>query len=199
MAAGGSFPLWNCQRRLMQLIGRRCNPTTVVVDESLVRSKPCFRFAQTACPAGLLSLRSPQSKTKIIHLRIMPPDVSTPRSAGGRPKGDPAAVRSATIGVRVSAGEYAMLRAKAAQMHMAPAQWLREAALARRLPSPPVAAINREQYAELARLSANLNQLAKLANEGARVTVAKTLLMAIGAETKRLRLALLGIGADHDR
>ncbi|WLI89623.1 plasmid mobilization relaxosome protein MobC [Massilia sp. R2A-15] len=129
----------------------------------------------------------------------MPPDVSTPKSAGGRPKGDPAAVRSATIGVRVSAGEYAMLRAKAARMHMAPAQWLREAALARRLPSPPVAAINREQYAELARLSANINQLAKLANEGARVTVAKTLLMAIGAETKRLRLALLGIEADHDR
>jgi hypothetical protein len=128
----------------------------------------------------------------------MPPDVVTRRSAGGRPRGDPAAVRNATIGVRVSAGEYATLRAKAAQMHMTPAQWLREAALARRLPSPPVAAINREQYVELARLAANLNQLARLANEGGRVKVADSLLTQMTFEAKRLRLALLGIGEASD-
>ncbi len=130
----------------------------------------------------------------------MPPDISTRKSAGGRPRGDPAAVRNATIGVRVSAGEYATLRAKAAQMHMTPAQWLREAALARRLPSPPVAAINREQYAELARLAANLNQLTRLADEGGRVKVADALLRRMTIEAKRLRLALLGIGeAGEDR
>ena len=122
----------------------------------------------------------------------------TRRSNGGRPKGDPEAVRRATIGVRVSANEYATLRSKAAQMHMTPAQWLREAALARRLPSPPVAAINREQYAELARLAANLNQLAHLANEGRPVTVANGLLERVAAETRRLRLALLGIDGDAD-
>jgi len=83
-------------------------------------------------------------------------------------------------------------------MHMTPAQWLREAALARRLPSPPVAAINREQYAELARLAANLNQLAHLANEGKPVTVADGLLERVAAETRRLRLALLGIGGGTD-
>lgn len=148
---------------------------------------------------GLLAtLATTQSQTN--HVRIMPPDVSTRRSAGGRPKGDPAAVRTATIGVRVSAGEYAALRMKAAQMHMTPAQWLREAALARRLPAPPVAAINREQYAELARLAANLNQLAHLANESGRVTVADGLLARVASETRRLRLALLGIGGkENDR
>jgi Zn-dependent protease with chaperone function len=125
-------------------------------------------------------------------------DVTPRKSAGGRPKGDPAAVRTATIGVRVSASEYAALREKAAQMHMTPAQWLREAALSRRLPSPPVAAINREQYAELARLAANLNQLARLANEGQRVVVADGLLERLAGETKRLRLALLGIGVAGD-
>jgi len=127
----------------------------------------------------------------------MPSD-STRRSFGGRPKGDPEAVRRATIGVRVSTSEYAALKTKAAQMHMTPAQWLREAALARRLPSPPVAAINREQYAELARLAANLNQLAHLANEGKPVTVADGLLERVAAETRRLRLALLGIGGGTD-
>jgi hypothetical protein len=127
----------------------------------------------------------------------MPLD-STRRSFGGRPKGDPEAVRRATIGVRVSVSEYATLKSKAAQMHMTPAQWLREAALTRRLPSPPVAAINREQYAELARLAANLNQLAHLANEGKPVTVASALLERAAAETRRLRLALLGIGGGTD-
>src|SRR5260363_277519 len=91
---------------------------------------------------------------------------------GGRPKGDPAALRVMTIGVRVSLDEYAALRQKAAQMSMTPAQWLREAALSRRLPSPPVPPVNRERYAELARLAANLNQIAHRANEGYAVTVA---------------------------
>jgi hypothetical protein len=125
-------------------------------------------------------------------------DVTPRKSAGGHRKGDPAAVRTATIGVRVSASEYAALREKAAQMRMTPAQWLRAAALSRRLPSPPVAAINREQYVELARLAANLNQLARLANEGQRVVVADGLLKRLASETKRLRLALLGIGVPDD-
>ena len=148
------------------------------------------------CGADLASLVTPQPNN--VQVRIMPPDISARRSLGGRPRGDPAAVRNATIGVRVSAAEYATLRAKAMQMHMTPAQWLREAALARRLPSQPVAAINREQYAELARLAANLNQLTRLANEGGRVKVADALLTRMAIEAKRLRLALLGIGEAGD-
>jgi hypothetical protein len=128
----------------------------------------------------------------------MPSDLTTRRSASGRPKRDPAAVRTATIGVRVSASEYATLRVKAQQMHMTPAQWLREAALTRRLPSPPVAAVNREQYAELARLAANLNQLARLANKGGLVTVSDGLLASVASETRRLRLALIGLGGKVD-
>ena len=157
-----------------------------------------FSLRSNGLPCGASSLRSPQPQTPTFHVRIMPPDVSPRKSAGGRPKGDPAAIRTATIGVRVSASEYATLRAKSAQMHMTPAQWLREAALARRLPSPPVAAINREQYAELARLAANLNHLARLPNEGGRVTVADALLARMALEAKRLRLALLGIGEAGD-
>jgi hypothetical protein len=157
-----------------------------------------FSLRSNGLPCGASSLRSPHPKTTTFHVRIMPPNVSTRRSAGGRPKGDPAAVRIATIGVRVSASEYDTLRAKAAQMHMTPAQWLREAALTRRLPSPPVAAINRLQYAELARLAANLNQLAHLANEGGHVTVGDGLLARVASETRRLRQALLGLGGKDD-
>lgn len=123
-------------------------------------------------------------------------DVPPPRRGrGGRPKGDPSAVRASTIGVRVSAQEYAALRAKAEQMGMTPAQWLRTAALSRRLPSPPVPPINREQYADLARLAANLNQLTRLANEGRPVRVSDPLLMELTDEVKRLRLSLIGLGS----
>ena len=125
----------------------------------------------------------------------MTAEATPPRKGrGGRPKGDPSAVRASTIGVRVSAEEYAALRARAEQMGMTPARWLREAALSRRLPSPPVPPINREQYAELARLAANLNQLTRLANEGRPVTVADALLQQLAGEVRRLRLALIGAG-----
>jgi hypothetical protein len=157
-----------------------------------------FSLRSNCLPCGAFSLRSIQPKSLTFDVYAMPPNTSSRKSAGGRPKGDPADLRLATIGVRVSAGEYASLRERAAQMQMTPAQWLREAALSRRLPSPPVAAINREQYAELARLAANLNQLAHLANEGGRVTVADTLLTRVASETRQLRLALLGVGGKDD-
>ena len=64
----------------------------------------------------------------------------------------------------------------------------------RRLPSPPVPAINLDQYAELARLAANLNQLARAANEGRPVTVDAALLQRLAGEVGRLRLALIGAG-----
>ena len=118
---------------------------------------------------------------------------SPPKRRGGRPRSAPDALRTATIGVRVSPAEYSALRIKADTMAMTPAQWLREAALTRRLPSPPVAAINREQYVELGRLAANLNQLTRLANEGDRVVVASALLAKIQGEVSSLRLSLIGI------
>lgn len=114
------------------------------------------------------------------------------KGRGGRKKQPDETIRKATIGVRVTAAEYAALRTKSAEMGMSPATWLRTAALDRRLPPPPVPAINREQYAELARLSANLNQLARRANEGRPVSVDDGLLRDVAAEVSRLRLALIG-------
>lgn len=59
----------------------------------------------------------------------------------GRPKSPPDTVRRLTIGVRVNSEEWRCLQRKAAFMGMPPARWLRIAALARRLPPPPVPAI----------------------------------------------------------
>lgn len=115
-----------------------------------------------------------------------------------RPKNPAGSVRTATIGVRVSAREYDDLRAKAHQMGFTPAQWLREAALTRSLPSPPISAINREHYADLARLAANLNQLSHAVHEGKNVIVSSALLEKIAAEVKKLRLSLLGMDVPDD-
>jgi hypothetical protein len=112
----------------------------------------------------------------------------------GRPKIDPTAVRVHRVNARLSPSEYALLKDRAAHMGMTPAQWLREAALSRRLPSPPVPAINRSAYAELARLSANLNQLARHANRGESVQLDANLLQKLGLEVRRLRLYLIGAG-----
>ena len=113
-----------------------------------------------------------------------------------RPKGDPANVRGMTIGVRVTDAEYAALREKAEALHITPAQWLRDAALKRRLPSLPAPAINIEEYGKLARLSANLNQLVRLAHEGRPVTIHEDMIRRLMDEVTRLRLALLGQGEE---
>lgn len=134
-------------------------------------------------------------------MQVQQPEADGPaappkRGRGGRPKNEPGTVRDVSIGVRVSPTELATLKVKAAEMGMAPAQWLREAALSRRLPSPPVPSINREQYVELARLSANLNQLARAANESRAVVVDDALLQRVADEVGRLRLALIGSGGE---
>ena len=123
------------------------------------------------------------------------PDAPTPprRGRGGRPKSEPGTGRLTTVSTRVSAAELAALQAKAAQMGMKTADWLRHAALSRRLPSAPVPEINRTQYAELARLASNLNQLAKAANREQIVVVNNVLLTQVLAEVSTLRLALLGL------
>lgn len=120
-----------------------------------------------------------------------------PQRRGGRPKKSVGELRSQTIGVRVSELEYESLRGIAQKMGMTPAQWLRDAALSRQLPKPPVAAINREVYAELARLAANINQLTRSANEGRVVMLREQIFEDTLAELNKLRLLLLGV--KHDR
>jgi hypothetical protein len=115
------------------------------------------------------------------------------RGRGGRPKNEPGTVRDVTIGVRVSSSEYVAVKAKADAMSVTPAQWMRQAALSRRLPLPPVPAINRQEYADLARLAANLNQLARAGNEGRNVVINDSLIEGLRAEVNQLRLGLLGM------
>lgn len=114
---------------------------------------------------------------------------------GGRPKSDPSTVRHMTIGVRVNKSEWNALQVRAKHMGMSLAEWLRTAALSRKLPSPPVPEANREAYAKLTRLAVNLNQIARAANEG-RASVSSHILIAVRQELVLLQQALLGINTD---
>lgn len=115
------------------------------------------------------------------------------RSRGGRPPLPAADVRNTSVNVAFSRVERARLLERALASGMRPAQFLREAGLSRRLPAPPAPAVNRERYISLARLTALLNQLTKLANSGRNVIVDDDLLKKMIAEVNHLRLDLLGI------
>lgn len=119
--------------------------------------------------------------------------VRSSKLKNGRPKLAKDELRGATIGVRLSAIERAILRERAAAAGVKPAQLLRLSAFNQGLPPSPAPAVNLAEYARLAGLATNINQLARHANAGAAVTVDPLLLDQILAELSRLRLALVGV------
>ena len=118
------------------------------------------------------------------------PAVQTPppgRNKGGRPKIDPAAVRTLNFGVRVSPAEYAALRERAEQVGMTPAQFLRHTGLTPRLPPPPVPPLNRDQQATLDRMVNTIAELAGRANEGKPIDLPDSLVRRWTAEIQQIR------------
>lgn len=120
----------------------------------------------------------------------------SPRGRSGRPPAPQGEVRKRTIGVRVNATELDALQRKADSLGLPLAQWLRKVALSRFVPRPLVPEVNREAYAELAKLAGNLNQLARAAHEG-RAVVPFPLLKATHDALNALRLELLGASRDR--
>lgn len=114
----------------------------------------------------------------------------------GRPRIDPALRRELRVTVQVTATELEEIDRRATQLSLSRSTYLQRAALARPLPRP-VPPINREQWVELARLAANLNQIAHAINAGTAPPVFEA------ASLRRLeelliavRAALLGGGSD---
>lgn len=119
------------------------------------------------------------------------------KGVGGRPKLSQEAVRSRTIGVRVNELEMDKLIARANTMGMSPAQWLRHAALDRKLPSLPAPEVNRDLYVEFSRVGVSLNQLARAANKGLPVTLQKEPEILLNL-LRQVQLAILGVSDDSE-
>lgn len=116
----------------------------------------------------------------------------------GRPPKTDAERRDYKVGVRFTEEERHQIEALAAACSLSFSEFVRKAALGRRLRAT-VPAVNREAWAELARVVSNLNQIAHRLNaaEGGAGDLAAVL-----AETREqvqaLRRDLLGMGGDDD-
>ena len=109
---------------------------------------------------------------------------------GGRPTVAPEARRSQTIGVCVSAAEAAQLRRVASQVGMKPSAFLRAAALG--VVPRVVPEGNRAHWLALGKLTATLTQLMAARTRGLPVALDERVVMALRAEVRALRCALLG-------
>lgn len=94
------------------------------------------------------------------------------------------------VGLYLTEAERDTIEKRARTAGLALSTFARKSALGQRIASVPQP--NAERWAELARLSGNLNQLAKAANEGKRVEVDFVLLMEVADGVRKLRLELLG-------
>lgn len=117
------------------------------------------------------------------------------KGRGGRPSIPSDQVRRHTIGVRVNEDERSRIQEKADRMNMAPAQWLRHAALDRILPPCPAPKLNRDMYVELGKIGTNINQLVKVANSGKTPPVLPAFRNLVNTIIN-LRLEILGVNSD---
>jgi hypothetical protein len=93
--------------------------------------------------------------------------------------------------IRVSAGERRQIDGEAESMGLELTAYMRRLVLGRRLPRA-VPAVNRELWAQLGILAADLNTLAAAAREGKSGTDSLPLLTSLHAEIVTLRTQLLG-------
>lgn len=124
-------------------------------------------------------------------------DAENRRGRGGRPKApDP---KIARVTMRFTESERALLSERAGPRGIA--EYLRSLGLGRRSRLPrQVPPINAEAWAALAPVVANLNQLARRANEGGNVDVALIpVLSDIRQRVMALRAALLGRNESDDQ
>lgn len=122
------------------------------------------------------------------------------KRAGGRPA-KPESEKLKNVPLRMTAAERQEAEKNASDAGLTLSAYLRDRTLGKPLKAT-VPAINREAYAELARLAGNLNQIAAHMNATGEMTdliVLRAMIDDLNREVKILRLALLGIVEREDR
>ncbi len=109
-------------------------------------------------------------------------------------------VKSAVVPIRFSKEERDSLFEQAKSFGVSLSEFVRRAALKRRLPPAPAPQINRDIYQELSRIGNNLNQVAKKIHEGA-VSVDLELigtLSELKGVVKSVGMKVLGVSGDSE-
>jgi mobilization protein NikA len=120
-------------------------------------------------------------------------DAVSRQSKGGRPRLPVDALRGKTLPpVRVTASELAEVQSRAARLGVAPSEFIRRTVLGRRMPSHSVPPINREAWAKLGPLAANLNQYVKAIHQGQAAGAPLELLEQLRLAVVALRKEILG-------
>ena len=108
-------------------------------------------------------------------------------------RGQAKPVRSAVVPVRLTPREQDVLRAAAKGCGISLSEFIRAAALKRRLPPPSVSEVNRRTYEELARIGNNLNQLVRAIHGRVVDGVDGDLLQQLSDRVRTLALEVLGV------
>jgi len=111
-------------------------------------------------------------------------------STTGR-KGRP--LRNRIVFIRVSDTERALVRERAASVYMSVSEFVRRAALGKRLQRDQIPPINLHAFGELGRIKNNLQQLERLASMGRVPAALGPLAAQVGVEVEELREVLAGI------
>lgn len=124
-----------------------------------------------------------------------PPSGGVKKRAGGRPT-VPEAEQRKPLSIRLSDSERKAAQAAATAAGMSLSAYMRELVNGKRVQAV-VPEVNRQAYADLARLAGNLNQLTARLNAGGDAGDELPRLLRDTAESvRRLRLELMGIGGD---
>lgn len=101
--------------------------------------------------------------------------------------------RTAVVPIRFTRIERDTLRSNAREVHLSISEWVRRAALQRRLPPTTVPPINLDAYQELCRIGNNLNQLMRAYHsEGRAIPEIFTLLESLRLMLKTVGMQLIG-------
>jgi len=96
------------------------------------------------------------------------------------------------MAIRLTPAERACVEAKAVEVGLPPATFVRHVALgAVVLPPPPIPEVNRETYLELARMGGNLNQIAHHLNAGVATGVDEAFVRRLAEVVKNLALHVI--------
>lgn len=104
--------------------------------------------------------------------------------------------RTAVVPIRFTISEREHLRANANEARLSLSEWVRRAALQRRMPPTTVPAVNLDTYQELCRVGNNLNQLMRaIHSEGRAIPEVITLLESLSLLVKTVGFQTIGATA----